>query len=280
MPELPEVETVRRVIGPQVAGRTIVGVDVRHPAVVARPSAGELAAELCGQRIEGLGRRGKFLVFSLGTGDALVLHLRMTGQVLVTPDDYPEKRWTHLVMQLDDGTQLRYLDQRRFGRFWLVRAGETDDFTGIAKLGPEPFDPIVSGSYLLGRLGRRTVPIKAALLDQRVVAGIGNIYASEICFEARVDPRKPCDEVNRAEYRRLAVAIPHVMDWAIRDNAITPSEYLAGEGRDYRNTPSLKVYGQEGEPCRRCGEPLRNTVLEGRSSYWCPVCQKRGSKRR
>ena len=245
MPELPEVETVRRVIGPQVVGRTIAGVDVRHPAVVARPSAGELAAELCGQRIEGLGRRGKFLVFSLGTGDALVLHLRMTGQVLVTPGDYPEKRWTHLVMQLDDGTQLRYLDQRRFGRFWLVRAGETDDFTGIAKLGPEPFDPIVSGSYLLGRLGRRTAPIKAALLDQRVVAGIGNIYASEICFEA-----------------------------------ITPYEYLAGEGRDYRNTPSLKVYGQEGEPCRRCGEPLRNTVLEGRSSYWCPVCQKRGSKRR
>ena len=165
-------------------------------------------------------------------------------------------------------------DTRRFGRFWLLRQGETDTYTGIEKLGAEPFDLGFSGEYLSTRLGKRKKAIKECLLDQSVVAGIGNIYSDEILFAAHIRPARPANTLTKEEWTRLARMIPERLAYFIEKNAITPEEYLETKGQDYRNTPFLQVYGHGGELCPVCGETLCRTVIGGRSSVYCPACQK------
>lgn len=275
MPELPEVETVRRIVGPQLVGRTIESVQMGNPAVIAYPEAPLFAALATGRTVRDVGRRGKFLVIGLEGGDRIVNHLRMTGRLLVTPADLPVEKHTHLTMRLSDGNQLRYVDQRRFGRFWYLEAGEPDTVTGIGKLGVEPLDDALTGAYLKEMLGRRGIPIKAALLDQSVVAGIGNIYADEILFAARVHPESTCSALSARAWNKLAEAIREVIAWGIESDRMTPEEYLDGRGKEYRNIPDLKAYGREGEPCPRCGRPIKRTTIAGRSSCFCPCCQRR-----
>lgn len=190
MPELPEVETVKRILAPQLCGRRIAAVQLIRPEVVAHPGAQQFAAALTGRKIMEMGRRGKFLLLGLEDGGRLILHLRMTGQLLVTPPDYPKEKHTHLVLELDDGSELRYIDVRRFGRFWLLAAGEEDVCSGIAGLGMEPFDQALTAGYLQKMLHSCRRALKSCLLDQGVVAGIGNIYADEILFAARIHPAR------------------------------------------------------------------------------------------
>ena len=274
MPELPEVETVRRVLEPQLAGRVIEGVDVLNGQVVAHPAPEAFASVLVGRKIAGMGRRGKYLAVALDDGSELVVHLRMTGQLLVAPPDAPVEKYTHLVLRLSDGAELRYLDTRRFGRFWLFAPGEPDEVSGRCKLGPEPDDAVLTVAYLKAQAGRKRKPIKELLHDQSVVAGIGNIYSDEILFDARVNPLKPCCTLDDEEWERLARSIPRIIAWGIEEDVMTPEEYLRGQGKEYRNAEHLRAYGREGEPCSRCGAPLQRTKVGSRSSYFCPECQK------
>lgn len=274
MPELPEIETIKRVIEPQIKGFEVQRITVSRPEVIAHPAADEFCRRITGQIFTETRRRGKFLILCMESGDRLALHLRMTGCLLVTPADYPEEKHTHLVFHLSGGRELRFSDTRRFGRFWLLRQGEADTYTGMEKLGAEPFDPGFSGKYLSTRLEKRKKAIKECLLDQSVIAGIGNIYLDEILFAAHIRPIRPANTLTTEEWNRLASVIPERLAFFIEKNKTTPEEYLETKGQDYRNTPFLQVYGHGGEPCPTCGEPLCRTVIGGRSSVYCPACQK------
>ncbi len=279
MPELPEIEAIKRVIEPQIKGFAVQRITVNRPEVVAHPSsADEFCTRITGQFFTEIDRRGKFLILCLNSGDKVVLHLRMTGCLLVTPADYPEEKHTHLVFHLSGGRELRFSDTRRFGRFWLLRQGEADTYTGMEKLGAEPFEPGFSGEYLSTHLGKRKKAIKECLLDQNVIAGIGNIYSDEILFASCIHPERPANTLTTEEWDRLASVIPERLAFFVEKNKTTPEEYLAAKGQDYRNTPFLQVYGHEGEPCPICGTALCRITIGGRSSVYCPVCQKTKSK--
>ena len=274
VPELPEVETVRRVLAPQLAGRKILGVDVCNVQVVAYPDVESFAQRLAGQVINGMRRRGKFLVIMLSSGDDVVLHLRMTGSLLLVPLDYTLEKHTHLVISLDCGDRLCFTDPRRFGRFWLVQSGAEDLVSGIHRLGLEPFDSFLTGDYLRSSFGKSRKAIKSCLLMQDVVAGIGNIYSDEILFKAGISPLRAACSLNDVEWRTLAAAIHERLAYYVGKNDISPADYLSGGGRDYRNTPYLNVYGHAGKPCPLCGEPLYRAVVGGRSSVFCRNCQR------
>ena len=274
MPELPEVEAIKRVIEPQIQGLSIQSMDIRRSEVVAHPSADEFSQRLIGQTVDRMERRGKFLLICFRSGDRVILHLRMTGCLLFAPSGHPEEKHTHLVFQMENGCELRFSDTRRFGRFWLIQKDEEDTYSGIGKLGKEPSDPNFTAEYLLSRLAKRKKAIKECLLDQSIIAGIGNIYSDEILFRAKIYPARPANSLTGEEWERLARIIPECLSFFIEKNEITPEEYLETKGQDYRNTPFLQVYGHAGEPCPVCGEPLIRTVIGGRSSTYCPECQK------
>lgn len=274
MPELPEVETVKRTLEHQLKERKIISVQINRPEIIAHPSSAAFTQNITGQKIAEMGRRGKFLSICLENGDTIWLHLRMTGRLLVTPPDFPKEAHTHLVFCLDDGMEIRFMDTRRFGRFWLLKKGEEDTFTGMNKLGPEPLGGILTAEWLEARIGKRKKSIKECLLDQSVVAGIGNIHGDEILFCARICPGRPAFSLKKAEWQRLVDAIVAMLKKGIEDNRMTPQEYLEGRGKGYRMAPFLQVYGQDGQPCPRCKTILRRIVLSGRSSVYCPECQK------
>ena len=274
MPELPEIETVRRVVGPQIVGRRVTEVSVRHPKVVGRPDPESFAERLVGRTFTDLIRRGKSLTAILDDGSRMVMHMRMTGCLVVAPHDRPEEPHTHIVISLDDGKGLRFSDTRRFGRFWLLADGEEDDCTGICKLGPEPFDPSFTAEYLENRIGNSRRAVKECLLDQGVVAGIGNIYSDEILFDTNIDPMCPACLLGHEDWERLAEEIPRALMFFIEKNEISPEEWLEGKGKEYRNTPYIRIYGHAGQPCPVCGTPLVRRVIGGRSSVSCPMCQR------
>lgn len=309
MPELPEVETVKRVLEPQIQGLTITKVTVKRPEITAHPGAEEFCRLVTGQTLSHMERRGKFLIISLRSHDQIILHLRMTGCLLLAPADFPEESHTHIIFSLSGSPEelpgsdnapasentsvsndlpapenvsvsnnlpaleLRFSDMRRFGRFWLIRENEEDTYSGIGKLGIEPFDDKLTPTYLAARLGKRRKTVKECLLDQSVIAGIGNIYSDEILFAAGICPTRPANSLKSAEWERIAAAVPERLAFFVEKNQITPKDYLQTKGRDYRNTPFLQVYGRGGRPCSVCGGSLRRIVVGGRSSVYCPDCQ-------
>lgn len=273
MPELPEVETIRRVLEPQVKGLSITAVTVNRPEVIGHPIAEEFCQVLTGQTIKAMTRRGKFLSVLLDSGDYFTLHLRMTGCLLLTPADYPAEKHTHIVFHLSSGDELRFSDTRRFGRFWLFRKGESNTYSGVDKLGLEPFDAGLTADYLQQHFGKRKKAVKECLLDQSVIAGIGNIYSDEILFAAKIHPARPANSLTKTEWERLAATVPERLAYFIAKNALTPEEYLESKGQDYRNTPFLQVYGRSGNPCPNCGTILCRMTVGGRSSVYCPTCQ-------
>ena len=221
MPELPEVETIRRVLEPQLQNRTIEKVTVNHKDAVAYPSVDDFCLGLTGQMVSHIQRRGKFLIICMKSGDRVILHLRMTGGLLFTPKNYPEEKYTHLIFHFDQGQKLLFSDMRRFGRFWFLKKEEKDTFSGIAKLGIEPFDPKLSADYLKTYLGIRKKAIKTCLLDQSIIAGIGNIYSDEILFAAKILPSRPANSLTDKEWKCLAVTIPERLEYFIENNAST-----------------------------------------------------------
>ncbi len=221
-----------------------------------------------------MSRRGKFLTIHLDNGDSLALHLRMTGQLLVMPACEEIEKHTHLILNLSNSNQIRYIDVRRFDRFWYLKKDEEDTITGQDKLGIEPMDPRLTASFLEMKLAKRKKPIKEMLHDQSIIAGIGNIYSDEILYAAQIYPEKKCIDLTIDEYQRLAEKISEIIKWGIDTNEMTPEEYLAGKGKEYSNIPNLKAYGQVNRPCSRCGTIMEKITIGGRSSTYCPTCQR------
>jgi formamidopyrimidine-DNA glycosylase len=270
MPELPEVETIRRGLGAAVAGRRIERVEWLDPRLVrGTVDADTLAARLAGRTTRHVGRHGKFLLWRFTGGGMLVLHLGMSGRILVSvPPTEPYAPHTHFVVRLSDGFQVRLVDPRRFGRIvWEERAGR------LPALGPDALDPRWTADRFAAELARRSAPIKALLLDQRLVAGIGNIYADEALYAAGIDPRMPARMMTEDAVRRLHRALRSVLRRGIRDGGTTIRTYLDAAGRPGRHAAELLVYGRRGVPCRHCGTPIASVRVAGRTSYYCPQCQ-------
>ena len=268
MPELPEVETVVRTLGPRLVGRSIVRLVHVRPDVL-QPAGADLGALVCGKALERVQRRGKRILIRLQAGATLYIHLGMTGQLTVESPDAPLKPHTHLVLDLsDDAGQLRFRDPRRFGGVWHLPAGDPGD-QGI---GPEPLSMRVS--QLASGLSRTSRCIKVALLDQRLVAGIGNIYADESLHLAGVHPLTPADRLNEVQVRRLCDAIKRVLRRAIRHRGSSLRDYVDADGAAGAFQKLHRVYDREGEPCSSCRGPIERIVLGGRSTHFCPRCQR------
>lgn len=272
MPELPEVETVKRTVEPQIAGQKIVDVALRNDAVLANISAAAFKDFLRGNFVKSMSRRGKYLIFHMGQGGEMVLHLRMTGQFILFHDHPLLDKHCHLVIYFQHGGGAYYRDVRRFGRFWVI---ENHDFsgTGIENLGPEPFDKAFCGDYLATMFSHRRTSIKSCLLDQHIVAGIGNIYADEILFDAEINPFRPCHGLTVEECDQLCSSARAVLRKAIENRGTTFRDYRDGAGDIGGFQERLNVFQKQGEPCPRCGVPIKKTVCNGRGTYYCPHCQ-------
>jgi formamidopyrimidine-DNA glycosylase len=270
MPELPEVETTRRGLAPHLTGRTISGVTLRA-AKLRLPLAAELPHQLTGQQIAAVERRGKYLLFAC-SGGTLLLHLGMTGHLRLVPSATPPGRHDHVELQLDNGTTLRFTDPRKFGTLlWLTT--EPLQHPLLAGLGPEPLSAEFSADYLY-RLSRgRTVAVKLFIMNSRIVVGLGNIYANEALFRARMSPERPVGTLTGTETERLVTAIRNTLEDAIASGGTTLHEYREPAENPVYFPLELQVYGRGGEPCRACGTPLQSNRLGGRSTCWCPVCQ-------
>ena len=274
MPELPEVETVVRTLRPNLIGREITRVEVRHEDVIRYPGVEAFIDRLQGRTIAELDRRGKYICITLDDGQLLSAHLRMTGRLLYADPKQELLPHTHVIMMLSGGGQLRYADVRRFGGFWLLAKSEEDTVTGMQHLGVEPLSPEFNAEYLITRLGGRACPVKNGILDQSVIAGLGNIYADETLFAARVRPDRLCRSLTEAEWRSIAEAIPPILEASIANRGTTFSDFLDGTGREGDNVAFLKAYGRYGQPCKDCGAVMEKTRIGGRGTCFCPCCQK------
>jgi formamidopyrimidine-DNA glycosylase len=274
VPELPEVETVARCLRPAIIGRTVTACRLRAPGLVRYPDPESFVAELPGHHFAGVGRRGKYLILPDPSGRWLVVHLGMTGQLSPASPLDPEPDHLHLILDLDDGGQLRYRDPRRFGRLLLGTEAELLTSGTMPALGPEPLDPTFRAADLARRLHGRTAPIKALLLDQGIVAGVGNIYADEALFRARVRPTRAAGSLSIDAVRRLRRAIGEIIAEAIERRGSTVRDYRDSLGREGQFQERLLVYGRAGEPCARCSRPLSLTRIAGRSTVFCRYCQR------
>jgi formamidopyrimidine-DNA glycosylase len=276
LPELPEVETIAADLRPHLVGRTIRACRVRFPTIVRHPDPARFEALVTGRRIEAVTRRGKYLLHHLDGGGRLLLvvHLGMTGQWRCVAAGEPQPDHLHVVMDLDDGRQLRYRDPRRFGRLLLGSEEELVAARKLPRLGPEPIDPDFAAADLYRRLHVRRAPLKALLLDQMVVAGVGNIYADEACFRARVRPDRPANGISRPAVTRLHAALADLLHEAIANRGSSVDDYRDAWGEMGREQHLLNVYGRGGQPCVRCGRPLAQVRLAGRTTVYCRRCQR------
>ena len=272
MPELPEVETIRRDLRGCLLGRRIDSVRVLRPSVL-ECSARKLRAALTGRTVCDVRRHGKVLILDLDSGVSLLVHLRMTGQLLIC-DGAPDPRFVRLAFHLSDGGRLVYADCRALGRLELCGSEDLACSRSLARFGPDAVSE-AGLSALLQKARRRRTPIKCLLLNQAVLAGIGNIYASEILHVARIAPDRPADRLSPRELTRVKRAVRRVLSAAIEARGTTFSDFRTGTGEPGRYASQLRVYGREGEPCKRrgCRGIVVRTVQQQRSTFHCPVCQ-------
>jgi formamidopyrimidine-DNA glycosylase len=283
MPELPEVETVRRGLAAWIVGRRIATVEVRHPRAVRRhlPGPDHFTAVLTGRTIVDVCRRGKYLWLPLDSQDAVIGHLGMSGQLLLQPAEAPDG--PHLRIRFafdDDGPQLRFVDQRTFGGL-SVSAGGARLPVEIAHIARDPFDPQFDDDEFVTRLRRKRTEVKRALLDQTLISGVGNIYADETLWRSRLHGARPTDALTRPAARRLLGHVREVLGEAVVAGGTSfDALYVNVNGESGYFDRSLAVYGREGLPCRRCGAPIRREAFMNRSSFSCPRCQPRPRYRR
>ena len=269
MPELPEVETSVRALRPSLLNRTITGVRNTWPRHVITPSLAELQARIRGRQIEAITRRGKFLVFTLSEDETLIIHLRMSGHLSVVDGGEAVDAYTHTIFELGNGRELRFRDPRKFGCVYLVH----DPQQVLGKLGPEPLDPEFTVETLQARLrGRRRV-LKPLLLDQPFIAGVGNIYADEALFYARLHPQRTTDTLTEAEIAALHAGLQKALREGIAREGASITTYVKPDGQKGDMQNAMAVYDQDGLPCLRCGTPVKRIVLGGRGTHFCPNCQ-------
>ncbi|HJU81992.1 MAG TPA: bifunctional DNA-formamidopyrimidine glycosylase/DNA-(apurinic or apyrimidinic site) lyase [Acidimicrobiia bacterium] len=274
MPELPEVETTRQFMVPHVEGRRIVASELRHPRTGRRnENPADIIDRLVGQRVDRLERQGKFILGRLGSGLTWVTHLGMSGRVLIASRGDPEMPHTHFWARTDLGTEIRFIDPRTFG---FVAVFTPEELAREIKLGRDALADLPRSPELAGRLSGRRAPIKSLLLDQRIVSGLGNIYADEVLFRARVRPTRPGGELTGDELKKLRAAIAPVLRAGIAagGTSLNDMAYLLPDGQAGGFRDRLFAYGRENEACRRCGTAIERVVIGGRSSYYCPNCQK------
>ncbi|KHJ70649.1 bifunctional DNA-formamidopyrimidine glycosylase/DNA-(apurinic or apyrimidinic site) lyase [Rhodococcus sp. Chr-9] len=282
MPELPEVEVVRRGLDAHVVGATVDSVQVLHPRAVRRhePGPRDLALQVTGQKVASVERRGKYMWLVLEPADlALVVHLGMSGQMLVQPPTVPDEKHLRIRAVLDNGADLRFVDQRTFGGWALAPLVEVDGDRlplPVAHIARDPMDPRFDPDAVVAVLRTKHTEIKRALLDQTVVSGIGNIYADEALWRARIHGNRPTDALSRPKLRSALDAATEVMAEALEQGGTSfDALYVNVNGESGYFERSLNVYGRENEPCRRCGAPIRREKFMNRSSYSCPKCQPR-----
>ncbi len=264
MPELPEVETERGRLAARIEGRRIVSVAIDDPRLTRPEDPAWTAVRLSGERVEAVERRGKYLVVRLDGGQVLLVHLRMTGGFRYEPASHERA-----VLELDDGTRIAYRDLRRFGTWLLLEPEEAEAHLAL-RLGPEPLGRRFTTGFLTQRLRGRRAPIKAAILDQRTVAGLGNIYADESLWHARIHPLRPAGELSAEEVARLRDGIRRALRLGIRRQGADLGDGTYAGGRMQHE---FRVYGRAGEPCDRCGTPIAKTRAGGRGTWYCPTCQ-------
>ena len=275
VPELPEVETVRRQIAPVLEGATIVDAEIVDPRLTRPVEPGLVAGALVGEQIAEVDRRGKYLLIRLASGRTLVVHLRMTGSLRHAPSGgLPEDAHRRATLRLDTGTDVAYRDVRRFGTWELLDEGHLRPYLAT-RLGPEPLGASFSRARLAQLAAGRTAPVKSFLLDQRRIAGIGNIYADEALWRARVHPRRPAGELDAEEIARLHRAIRAALRKGVALQGSTLREYVTPNGTPGGMQQEFHVYGRLGEPCDRCGSAIERTVIGGRGTWFCPSCQRR-----
>ena len=267
MPELPEVETIRAQLAPRLEGRTFSRVEILDPRLTRPHDLFEVMEELEGDRVALVERRGKYLLLRLESGLSLLVHLRMTGSFGFIPTSHERA-----VLELDDGSRLAYRDVRRFGTWLVLEDAQLEPYLA-AKNGPEPLGARFTASWLGQRLAGRRAPLKAVLLDQRVVAGLGNIYADEALWRGRLNPLRPANEVTPAEAARLHRSIRAALRAGIDRQGSTLSDYRTPEGDPGGMQDEFRVYGRDGEPCPRCGTTISKTRVGGRGTWFCPQCQ-------
>jgi formamidopyrimidine-DNA glycosylase len=277
MPELPEVETIARTLGPAVKGRVIAGIELLYKPLLRKGGRKGLDA-MRGRRILGVRRRGKMLLIECTGNRTLVFHLKMTGQFLFAEGGVVRDKHTRLVVRFEDGrNELRFRDVRKFG-FLLCLEGEPESACGeLASLGPEPLE--VGLLEFLTIFKARKGRIKSLLLDQTRIAGVGNIYADEMLFEARIHPETPSCRISRPGVQRLFEAMKMILAQAIEANGSTLQDYRDADGNEGSYQESHKVYGRTGEPCAVCGTLIKTKRIGGRSSHFCPMCQRKRPRR-
>jgi formamidopyrimidine-DNA glycosylase len=272
MPELPEVETVRRTLAPAVGGRiSSVWTSGKGLHMARRPPVARLK-QLLGARITAIRRHGKYLLLDTDRDEAILVHLGMTGRLRLQSASDPRAPHTHVVLGLGR-RELRFVDARRFGQFDMVSRGKEREHAGLALLGPDALDEAIDTAAMLARARDKRTTLKAFVLDQRVIAGVGNIYASEALWRAKLRPTMRTQRLTAAAADRLAAAIREVIERALDNGGTTLSDFVDADGTAGENADYLWVYDRAGQPCMRCRTAIRRSVLQGRATYYCPTCQ-------
>ena len=270
MPELPEVETVKNELLPYVIEHCITGITLLWEGIVKEPSVKEFCSRIIGQEITGITRRGKYLIVGLSREDLLIIHLKMTGSLLIGQDSSEPPQYTRAIIHLDKDTNIFFRDPRKFGAMRLVK----DQNSIIGKLGPEPLEASFTPQLLADRLAKRTAPIKAVLIDQQVIAGIGNMYADEALFAAKINPWRPGGSLSQAEIERLHSAIQRILWTAIGNKGASVNTYFRPDGTEGTAHFEFKVaHGLGGKSCPVCGGAIEREVVRNRGTYFCPKCQ-------
>jgi formamidopyrimidine-DNA glycosylase len=269
MPELPEVETTVRALRQPLVGSVITEVRNYWPRHIVTPALPELQARIHGRRVEALNRRGKYLVFTLSDGETLIIHLKMSGHLSVVEANTPANPYVHTIFALADGRELRFRDPRKFGRVYLVQ----DPADILGPLGPEPLEPSFTPDAFAARLAHRRRVLKPLLLDQTIIAGVGNIYADEALFYAGLHPERRSDSLTPVEIEALHAAIQKVLAMGIAREGASIDRYVKPDGSKGDMQNAVAVFRRTGDSCYHCGAPIERIVLGGRSTHFCPHCQ-------
>ena len=274
MPELPEVETIRRSLEEKISGLTITSVDIYLEKIVKEPTSVEVFKErVTGKRIEKLDRIGKYLLLHLSDGYVMVIHLRMTGRLLYVAQYEDVTKHTHLIFHVSNSYHLRFVDIRQFGTIYILKEDELKTIKGLAVLGPEPLSDNFTAGFLSEKLHKKAKKIKQVLLEQDVVSGLGNIYADEVLFEAGILPDRKANTLTENEINRLYQSIVEVIKEAICHRGTSFRDYVDGDGEKGDHQNHLKVYQKTNQPCSRCQCHIKKEKIAGRSSHFCPGCQ-------
>jgi len=269
MPELPEVETIKNELAPHIIGHCVTGVTLLWDRMVRQPSPEEFCSRLTGQEIAGVGRRGKYLILDLVSGEALIIHLKMSGSLLLKPASAEPDRFTRAIIYLDKEAGIYFRDPRKLGAMWLVE----DKNTIVGKLGPEPLEADFTPQLLAQLVNNHTAPIKALLCDQSLIAGIGNMYADEALFAARIHPLRSGRSLSQDDIERLHHAIQQVLRSAINDKGASVNTYFRPGGELGTAHFQFQVAHRGDKPCPVCGKPIQRLPIRKRGSYFCPKCQ-------